>query len=131
MPSIFSKIVKNELNCFKIIEDKNHLAFLDIRPNTKGHTLCIPKKENDYIFDLSEKEFLDLMKFARIVAVGIKKVINCSRIAISVVGLEINHTHIHLIPINSMDDLNFSNKVSFSEEEMKNIAKKIKDSISY
>ena len=131
MPSIFSKIVKNEINCFKIYEDKNHLAFLDIRPNTKGHTLCIPKKENDYIFDLSEKEFLDLMKFARIVAVGIKKVINCSRIAISVVGLEINHTHIHLIPINSMDDLNFSNKVSFSEEEMKNIAKKIKDSISY
>ena len=131
MPSIFSKIVKNELNCFKILEDKNHLAFLDIRPNTKGHTLCIPKKENDYIFDLSQKEFLDLMKFARIVAIGIKKVIKCSRIAISVVGLEINHTHIHLIPINSIDDLNFSHKVSFSEEEMKNIAKKIKDSISY
>ena len=131
MPSIFSKIVKNELNCFKILEDKNHLAFLDIRPNTKGHTLCIPKKENDYIFDLSEKEFLDLMKFARIVAVGLKKVIDCSRIAISVVGLEINHTHIHLIPINSMDDLNFNYNVSFSEEEMKNIAEKIKDSISY
>jgi len=130
LPSIFSKIVKNEINCFKIHEDKNHLAFLDIRPNTKGHTLCIPKKENDYIFDLSEKEFLDLMKFARIVAVGIKKVIDCSRIAVSVVGLEINHTHIHLIPINSMDDLNFNNNVSFSEEEMKNIAKRIKDSIS-
>ena len=131
MPSIFSKIVKNELNCFKIYEDKNHLAFLDIRPNTKGHTLCIPKKENDYIFDLSEKEFLDLMKFARIVAVGIKKVIDCSRIAVSVVGLEIDHTHIHLIPINSMDDLNFNHNVSFSEEEMINIAKKIIDSISY
>ena len=131
MTSIFSKIVKNELSCFKILEDKNHLAFLDIRPNTKGHTLCIPKKENDYIFDLSEKEFLDLMKFARIVAVGLKKVIDCSRIAISVVGLEINHTHIHLIPINSMDDLNFNYNVSFSEEEMKNIAEKIKDSISY
>tara|TARA_Y100000768_G_scaffold192726_1_gene144496 strand:- start:557 stop:952 length:396 start_codon:yes stop_codon:yes gene_type:complete len=130
LPSIFSKIVKNELNCFKIYEDKNHLAFLDIRPNTKGHTLCIPKKENDYIFDLSEKEFLDLMKFARIVAVGIKKVINCSRIALSVVGLEINHAHIHLIPINSMDDLNFNHNVSFSEEEMKNIAKRIRDSIS-
>ena len=131
MPSIFSKIVKNELNCFKIYEDKNHLAFLDIRPNTKGHTLCIPKKENDYIFDLSEKEFLDLMKFARIVAVGIKKVIDCSRIAVSVVGLEIDHTHIHLIPVNSMDDLNFNHNVSFSEEEMINIAKKIRDSISY
>jgi len=131
LPSIFSKIVKNELNCFKIYEDKNHLAFLDIRPNTKGHTLCIPKIENDYIFDLSEKEFLDLMKFARIVALGIKKVVHCSRIAISVVGLEINHTHIHLIPINSMEDLNFNRYVLFSEEEMKNIAKKIKDSISY
>ena len=131
MTSIFSKIVKNELNCFKILEDKNHLAFLDIRPNTKGHTLCIPKKENDYIFDLSEEEFLDLMKFARIVAVGIKKVIDCSRIAISVVGLDINHTHIHLIPINSMEDLNFNQNVSFSEKEMKNIAKKIKESISF
>ncbi len=131
MTSIFSKIVKNELNCFKILEDKNHLAFLDIRPNTKGHTLCIPKKENDYIFDLSEEEFLDLMKFARIVAVGIKKVIDCSRIAVSVVGLDINHTHIHLIPINSMEDLNFNQNISFSEKEMKNIAKKIKESISF
>ena len=131
MPSIFSKIVKNELNCFKILEDKNHLAFLDIRPNTRGHTLCIPKKENDYIFDLSEKEFLDLMKFARVVAVGIKKAIDCSRVAISVVGLEISHTHIHLIPINSMEDLNLNHTVSFSEEEMKNIAKKIKNSVFY
>ena len=107
------------------------MAFLDIRPNTKGHTLCIPKIENDYIFDLSEKEFLDLMKFARIVALGIKKVVHCSRIAISVVGLEINHTHIHLIPINSMEDLNFNQNVSFSEKEMKNIAKKIRESISF
>ena len=129
MPSIFSKIVKNELNCFKVFEDKNHLAFLDIRPNTRGHTLCIPKKENDYIFDLSEKEFLDLMRFARIVALGIKNAISCSRVAISVVGLEINHTHIHLIPINSMEDVNFSHKITFSEKEMKNIANKIKDSI--
>ena len=93
--------------------------------------MCIPKKENDYILDLSEKEFLDLMKFARIVALGIKNSISCSRVAISVVGLEINHTHIHLIPVNSMDDLNFNHNVSFSEEEMKNIAKKIRDSISY
>ena len=129
MPSIFSKIVKNELNCFKVFEDKNHLAFLDIRPNTRGHTLCIPKKENDYIFDLSEKEFLDLMRFARIVALGIENAISCSRVAISVVGLEINHTHIHLIPINSMEDVNFSHKITFSEKEMKNITNKIKDSI--
>lgn len=131
MPSIFSKIVKNELNCFKVFEDKNHLAFLDIRPNTRGHTLCIPKKENDYIFDLSEKEFLDLMRFARIVALGIENAISCSRVAISVVGLEINHTHIHLIPINSMEDVNFNHKISLSEKEMNNIANKIKDSIIY
>ena len=129
--SIFSKIVKNELSCFKVFEDEKHLAFLDISPNTRGHTLCIPKKENDYIFDLSEKEFLDLMSFARIVALGIKNAIRCSRVAISVVGLEINHTHIHLIPINSMEDVNFNQKVSFSEEEMINIAKKIKASIFY
>ena len=131
MQTIFSKIVKKELKCFKVFEDNRHLAFLDIRPNTKGHTLCIPKKENDYIFDLSETEFLDLMKFARIVALGIKRAIDCSRVAISVVGLEINHTHIHLIPIKSEKDVNFEFKVSFSEEEMDKIAKKISDSISY
>ena len=131
MESIFSKIVKKELKCFKVFEDNKHLAFLDIRPNTEGHTLCIPKKENDYIFDLSETEFLDLMRFARIVALGIKKAIDCSRVAISVVGLEINHTHIHLIPIKSEKDVNFDFKVSFSEEEMDKIARKINDSISY
>tara|TARA_B100000963_G_C22495222_1_gene611128 strand:+ start:574 stop:969 length:396 start_codon:yes stop_codon:yes gene_type:complete len=129
--SIFSKIAKKELPCFKVFEDKKHLAFLDIRPNTKGHTLCIPKKENDYIFDLSEKEFLDLFKFARVVALGIKRAIDCSRVAISVIGLEIKHTHIHLIPIKSEKDVNFNFKVSFSEEEMTKIAKKINDSISY
>ena len=131
MQSIFSKIVKKELKCFKVFEDSKHLAFLDIRPNTKGHTLCITKKENDYIFDLSETEFLDLMKFARIVALGIKGAIDCSRVAISVVGLEINHTHIHLIPIKSEKDVNFDFKVSYSEEEMERIAKKINDSIPF
>ena len=131
MPSVFSKIVNKEISCFKVYEDKKHIAFLDISPNTKGHTLCIPKKENDYIFDMSEADFLDLMKFARIVALGIKSVIDCSRVAISVVGLEINHTHIHLIPIKSEKDVNFNFKVSFSEEEMDKIAKKISDSISY
>ena len=131
MQSIFSKIVKKELKCFKVFEDSKHLAFLDIRPNTKGHTLCITKKENDYIFDLSETEFLDLMKFARIVALGIKGAIDCSRVAISVVGLEINHTHIHLIPIKSEKDVNFNFKVSYSEEEMERIAKKINDSIPF
>ena len=131
MPSVFSKIVNGEISCFKVYEDKKHIAFLDISPNTKGHTLCIPKKENDYIFDMSETEFLDLMKFARIVALGIKSAIDCSRVAISVVGLEINHTHIHLIPIKSEKDVNFKFKLSFSEEEMDEIAKKISDSISY
>ena len=131
MESIFSKIVKKELKCFKVFEDKKHLAFLDIRPNTKGHTLCIPKKENDYIFDLTEKDYLALLKFARTVAVGIKKAIDCNRVAMSVVGLEINHTHIHLIPINSMKDVNFDFKISIDEDDMIKIAKKINDSISY
>tara|TARA_B100000963_G_C22313734_1_gene531168 strand:+ start:235 stop:630 length:396 start_codon:yes stop_codon:yes gene_type:complete len=131
VPSIFSKIVKKELSCFKVFEDNKHLAFLDINPNTKGHTLCIPKKENEYIFDMSETEFINLMKFARVVAKGIEKSIKCSRVAVSVVGLEINHTHIHLIPIKSMKDVDFNYKVSFSEEEMINIAKKINDSITY
>ena len=116
---------------FKVFEDNKHLAFLDINPNTKGHTLCIPKKENEYIFDLSETEFVDLMKFARVVAKGIKKAIDCSRVAVSVVGLEINHTHIHLIPIKSMKDVDFNHKISFSNKEMINIAKKINDFISY
>lgn len=131
MPSIFSKIVKKEVSCFKVFEDNKHLAFLDINPNTKGHTLCIPKKENEYIFDLSETEFVDLMKFARVVAKGIKKAIDCSRVAVSVVGLEINHTHIHLIPIKSMKDVDFNHKISFSNKEMINIAKKINDFIPY
>ena len=131
MPSIFSKIVKKEVSCFKVFEDNKHLAFLDINPNTKGHTLCIPKKESEYIFDLSETEFVDLMKFARVVAKGIKKAIDCSRVAVSVVGLEINHTHIHLIPIKSMKDVDFNYKISFSNKEMINIAKKINDFISY
>ena len=130
MSSIFSKIINKELGCFKVFEDTNHIAFLDINPNTKGHTLCVPKKENDYIFDLSETEFLDLMKFARMVALGIKNAISCSRVAMPVVGLEINHTHIHLIPINSEKDVNFNYKVSFSDEEMEKISRKIMNSIS-
>lgn len=130
MSSIFSKIINKEIGCFKVCEDTKHIAFLDINPNTKGHTLCVPKKENDYIFDLSETEFLDLMKFARMVALGIKNAISCSKVAMSVVGLEINHTHIHLIPINSEKDVNFNYKVSFSDEEMEKISRKIMNSIS-
>lgn len=131
MESIFSKIVKKELKCFKVFEDNKHLAFLDIRPNTVGHTLCIPKKENDYIFDLTDKDYLALLKFAKTVAVGIKKAIDCKRVAMSVIGLEIKHTHIHLIPINSIKDVNFDFKLSVDEDEMRKIAKKINDSISY
>tara|TARA_B100000900_G_scaffold397958_1_gene398847 strand:+ start:480 stop:875 length:396 start_codon:yes stop_codon:yes gene_type:complete len=130
MSSIFSKIINKEIECFKVYEDAKHIAFLDINPNTVGHTLCVPKKENDYIFDLSETEFIDLMKFARIVSLGIKKAVDCSRVAISVVGLEINHTHIHLIPIKSEKDVNFNFKISVSEEEMEKISRKIMDSIS-
>lgn len=131
MPSVFSKIVNKEIKCFKVFEDNKHLAFLDINPNTIGHTLCIPKKEIDYVFDLPEEEFLDLMKFSRIVALGIKRAIDCSRVAISVVGMEVNHTHIHLIPIKSEKDVNFNLKASLTDIEMEKIAKKISDSIFF
>ena len=131
MPSVFSKIVNKEIKCFKVFEDNKHLAFLDINPNTIGHTLCIPKKEIDYVFDLPEEEFLDLMKFSRIVALGIKRAIDCSRVAISVVGMEVNHTHIHLIPIKSEKDVNFNLKASLTGIEMEKIAKKISDSIFF
>ena len=135
MASIFSKIVKGEIPCYKIAENKNYLAFLDIFPLKKGHTLVIPKKEVDNIFDLDKETYLGLMEFSAEVAIAIKKVIPCNRIAISVIGLEVPHAHVHLIPINNMNDCNFANeKLKLTKEELEEIAKKIsrvflKDSI--
>lgn len=110
MPSIFTRIINGEIPCHKIAEDENYLAFLDINPLVKGHTLVIPKMEVDYIFDLDEATLAGLMIFAQKVAKGIKAAVACNRIGVSVIGLEVPHAHVHLIPINTMGDMDFSNK---------------------
>ena len=122
MPSIFTKIINGEIPCYKIAEDENCFAFLDIKPNSKGHTLCVLKKEVDKIFDLSEEEYLELMKFSRRVAFAIKKVVPCNRIGLSVIGLEIPHAHVHLIPLDKMSDAKFINKVKFTDDEFEKLA---------
>jgi len=128
--SIFSKIIRGDLPSYKILEDENNFSFLDINPLAYGHTLVVPKKEIDYIFDLSSKEYLDLLSFSRKIAIAMKKVLPCDRIGVSVIGLEVPHAHIHLVPINSISDLNFEkDKLKFTEEEMFSIANKIYSSI--
>jgi len=130
MPSIFSRIVFGDFPCYKIAENDNYLAFLDINPLTKGHTLVIPKLEIDYLFDLDEKTYQGLFQFSKKVALGLKKAIPCNRISLQVIGLEVPHAHIHLIPINSMNDCNFSNvKFKFSPEEFTSIASAINSQI--
>jgi len=130
MPSIFSKIVSKEIPSFKVHEDDNFLAFLDINPLKKGHTLVIPKEETDYIFDIKSQEYEDLWSFAKVVAKGMKKVIDCERISIVVMGLEVPHAHIHLIPFNNIHDIDFSQpKLKILDEEMQEIANLIKSAI--
>ena len=130
MPSIFTKIVKGEIPSYKVYEDKNFLAFLDINPLKKGHTLVIPKKEVDYIFDIDSKEYQILWNTAKKIALGMKKVIECNRISIVVMGLEVPHAHIHLIPLDSMQDIDFSQpKLNISNDEMVQIANRINKSI--
>ncbi len=124
--SIFTKIVKGEIPAYKIAEDDRYLAFLDVFPTTKGHTLVIPKQQVDYIFDLEDELYLGLMAFAKNIACAIEKAVPCKRVGIAVVGLEVPHAHVHLIPINSMQDMNFSNKQKFSEEEFEEVANKIR-----
>tara|TARA_B100000242_G_C42901712_1_gene418208 strand:+ start:395 stop:790 length:396 start_codon:yes stop_codon:yes gene_type:complete len=122
METLFSKIISGEIPSYKVAENNSCFAFLDINPNTKGHVLCVPKKIVDKLFDLPEKEYLELMSFSRRVASAIKKVIPCKRVAMSVIGLEVPHAHVHLIPLNEMGDIRFNKKVSISPEEMKEIA---------
>ena len=126
MASIFTKIINNEIPCYKIAETENCLAFLDINPNTEGHTLCIPKQEIDILFDLEKDLYNELMVFSKKVAIALKKAVPCKRVALSVIGLEVPHAHVHLIPINEMKDVTFINKKKFSEKEFKKIANKIK-----
>ena len=122
METLFSKIISGGIPSYKVAENNLCFAFLDINPNTRGHVLCVPKKTVDKLFDLPEKEYLELMSFSRRVALAIKKVIPCNRVAMSVIGLEVPHAHVHLIPLNEMDDIRFNKKVSISPEEMKDIA---------
>ena len=126
MSSIFTKIVNGEIPCYKIAEDENYLAFLDVNPNAKGHTLCIPKKEINKIFDMDENLYLGLMNFSRNVAQAIEKAIDCKRVGIAVIGLVVPHAHVHLIRLNDMDDMRFVKKVILSEDEFKSIADSIK-----
>lgn len=125
--SIFTKIVNGEIPAYKIAEDDRFLAFLDVFPTTKGHTLVIPKQQVDYIFDLDDDLYLGLMAFAKKVAPAIEKAIPCKRIGVAVVGIEVPHAHVHLIPLNSMQDMNFANKQKFSKEEFEEIAAKIRE----
>ena len=129
MSSIFTKIIRGDLPCYKIDETDDCFAFLDINPNKKGHTLCILKKEIDYIFDLNSEDYEKLMNFSRKIAIALKKSVNCKRIGLSVVGLEVPHVHVHLIPINNMDDMSFDTKISMTESQFNETMNKIKSYI--
>jgi histidine triad (HIT) family protein len=129
MASIFTKIVNGEIPCYKITEDENYLAFLDVNPNAKGHTLCIPKEEINKIFDMEEEHYLGLMKFSRKVAKALEKTVECKRIGVAVVGLEVPHTHVHLIPLQDMDDMRFQRKTSLTKEEFEELAKAIQNNL--
>tara|TARA_Y100000766_G_C18889643_1_gene597833 strand:+ start:582 stop:980 length:399 start_codon:yes stop_codon:yes gene_type:complete len=128
MATIFSKIIDGEIPCYKVAENDDFLSFLDIRPNTIGHTLCIPKVEVDDILDLDQQTYKNLMLFSLKVAKSIKNVIQCKKVAISVIGLEVPHVHVHLIPINEMKDANFSEKVNISKSDFIKVAKLISKS---
>jgi len=122
MATIFTKIIKGEIPSYKIAEDDNFIAFLDVNPNTKGHTLCVPKEEVDKLFDLGEYMYLQLMQFSRRVAKALEETVPCKRVGMSVIGLEVPHVHVHLIPLNEMSDMDFSKKVEMTEEEFKELA---------
>jgi len=129
MSSIFTKIVNGEIPCYKIAEDERFLAFLDVNPNAIGHTLCIPKQEINKIFDMDEAHYLGLMKFSRTVAKAVEKSVACKRIGVAVVGLEVPHVHVHLIPLHDMDDMRFQRKTSLSEAEFTALAKQINSNL--
>ena len=130
MPTIFSKIIDGQIPCYKVAENDEFLAFLDINPNSIGHTLCIPKIEVDDILDLDESTYKNLMLFSRKVAKSIKKVIECKKVSITVIGLEVPHVHVHLIALNTMIDTNFSNKVKLLDSDFRETAKLISTSFN-
>ena len=130
MDTLFSKIIKGEIPSYKVAEDSFCFAFLDINPNTKGHVLCVPKLPVDKLFDLPEETYQQLMTFSRKVALGLREVVPCKRVALSVLGLEIPHAHVHLIPIDKMSDANFQSKASLNTDEMEALAKQISKAVA-
>ena len=129
MSSIFTKIVNGEISCYKVAEDEQFLAFLDVNPNAVGHTLCIPKQEIDKLFDMDEELYLGLMRFSKKVAAALEKTVTCERIGMAVIGLEVPHAHVHLIPINEMNEMRFQNKVALTKEEFETLATKIQQNL--
>ena len=130
MSTIFTKIINGEIPCYKIAEDDNYFAFLDINPLKAGHTLVVPKKETDYIFDLDDKQLSGLILFSKRISMAIKSAIPCKRIGVAILGHEVPHAHIHLVPMDNMEDVNFKNpKLKFSPEEFKAIAAKISSKV--
>jgi histidine triad (HIT) family protein len=129
MSSIFKKIIDGEIPCYKIAEDENFLAFLDVNPNAKGHTLCIPKQEINKFFDIEDDLYLGLMAFSKKVAIALEKTVPCKRIGMAVIGLEVPHAHVHLIPLNEMGEMTFKHKVSLTKEEFEALAKKIQENL--
>lgn len=129
MSSIFTKIVNGEIPCYKVAEDDNFLAFLDVNPNAKGHTLCIPKQEIDKFFELEDELYLGLMAFSKKVAIALEKSVPCLRVGMAVVGLEVPHAHVHLIPLNEMAEMTFKHKVTLTKEEFEALAKLINSNL--
>lgn len=126
MASVFTRIINGEIPCYKVAEDEKYFAFLDINPLKAGHTLVVPKEETDYVFDLNDESFLGLMLFSKKVAAAIKSVIPCNRIGVAILGLEVPHAHVHLVPMDTMEDINFKKpKLKFSAGEFKEMAEKI------
>ena len=123
--SVFTKIINGEIPCYKVAEDDNFIAFFDINPNALGHTLCVPKKEINYIFDMEDELYLKLMAFSKKVATALKKVVPCERIGVAVVGLEVPYVHVHLIPISKMSEMTFLEKVHPTDETFKELANKV------
>lgn len=131
MASIFTQIIDGKIPSYKVAEDENFIAFLDINPNAKGHTLCVPKEEIDKIFDMGEHLYLQLMQFSRKVAIALEKTVPCKRVGMAVVGLEVPHVHVHLIPLNEMEDFQFYKKEKMTPEEFSQLATDIAANMKY